>query len=59
MVGYIYRYTYWQIRVYLPVHLAANASEDSSSNRCGVDCTDRRVFSLGIEALWAPDSPAI
>ena len=58
MVGDIYRYTYWRIRVYLPVHLAAIASEDSYSNSCGVDCTDRRVCSLGKEALWALDSPA-
>ena len=29
MVGDIYRYTYRQIRVYLPVHLAAIASIDS------------------------------
>ena len=59
MVGDIYWYTYWRIRVYLPVHLAAIASKDSYSNSCGVDCTDRRVCSLGIEALWALDSPAI
>ena len=59
MVGDIYRYTYRQIRGYLPVHLAAIASKDSYSNSCGVDCTDRRVCSLGIEALWALDSPAI
>ena len=59
MVGDIYRYTYLQITVYLPVHLAAIASIDSYSNSCGVDCTDRRVYSLGKEALWALDSPAI
>ena len=59
MVGDIYRYTYRPIRVYLPVHLAAIASKASYSNSCGVDCTDRRVCSLGIEALWALDSPAI
>ena len=29
MVGDIYRYTYWQIRVYLPVHLAAIVSIDN------------------------------
>ena len=34
-VGDIYRYTYRQIRVYLPVHLAAII-------------TDRRVYSLGL-----------
>ena len=59
MVGDVYRYTCWRIRVYLPVHLAAIARKDSYSNNCGVDCTDRRVCSLGIEALWALDSPAI
>ena len=64
MVGYIYRYTYWQIRVYLPVHLAdlgAIASKDSysNSNSCRVDCADRCVCSLGIEALWALDFPVI
>ena len=42
------RYTYRQIRVYLPVHLAAIDSIDSYSNSCGVDCTDRRVHSLGL-----------
>ena len=59
MVGDIYRYTYWRIRVYLPVHLAAIASKDSYINSCGVDCTERHVCSLVIEALWALDSPAI
>ena len=59
MVDDVYRYTYWPIRVYLPVHLAAIASKDSYSNSYGVDCTDRRVCFLGIEALWALDSPAI
>ena len=49
-VGDIYRYTYWRIRAYLPVHLAAIASKDSCSNSCGVDCTDRGVCCLGIEA---------
>jgi len=53
MVGDVYRYTYWRIRVYLPVHLAATASKDSYNNSCGVDCTDRCVCSLGIEAPWA------
>ena len=57
MVGDVYQYTYWRIRVYLPVHLAAFASKYSNSNSCGVDCTDRHVCSLGIEALWALDSP--
>ena len=60
MVGDVYRYTYWRIRVYLPVHLlAAIASKDSYSNSCGLDFTDRRVCSLRIEALWALDSLAI
>ena len=59
MVGDVYRYTYWQIRVSLPVHLVAIASKDSYINSCGVDCTHRRVCSLGIEALWDLDSPAI
>ena len=63
MVGDVYWYTYWQINVYLPVHLAAIASKDSYSNSCGVDCTDRCVYSLGLLG-WvrpqhrAPDSPA-
>ena len=48
LVGDIYRYTYRQLRVYLPVHLAAIASIDSHSNSCGVDCTDRQVYSLGL-----------
>ena len=56
MVGDVYQYTYWRIRVYLPVHLAPIASKDSYSNSSGVDCTDRCVCSLGKEAL---DSPAI
>ena len=41
MVGDIYLYTYWRIRVYLPVHLAAIASKDSYSNSCGLDCVHR------------------
>ena len=45
MVGDVYR----RIRVHLPVHLAAIASIDSYSNSLGVDCTDRRVCSLGPE----------
>ena len=48
MVGDVYQYTYWRISVYLPVHLAPIASKDSYSNSCGVDCTDRRVYSLGL-----------
>ena len=59
MAGDVYWDMYRRIRVYLPVHLAAIASIDSYNNSCGVDCTDRRVCSLGIEALWALDSPAI
>ena len=53
MVGDVYQYTYWRIRLYLPVHLApiAIASKDSYSNSSGVDCTDRCVCSLGIEAV--------
>jgi len=54
MVGDIYRYTYRQIRVYLTVHLAAIASIDSYSNSCGVDCTDRRVYSLGLLGWVCP-----
>ena len=48
MVGDIYWYAYWQIIVYLPVHLASIASIDNYSNSCVVDCTDRRVYSLGL-----------
>ena len=29
-------------------HQAGIASIDSYSNSCGVDCTDRRVYSLGL-----------
>ena len=47
-VGDIYRYTYRQIRVHLQVHLAAIASIDSYINSCGFDCTNRRVYSLGL-----------
>ena len=54
MVGDIYRYTYRQIIVYLPVHLAAIASIDSYSNSCGVDCTDRRVYSLALLGWVCP-----
>ena len=43
MVGDVYWYTYRQKRVYLPLHLAAIASIDSYSNRCGVNCTDKHV----------------
>ena len=46
MVCNIYQYTFWRIRVYLPVNLAAIASINSYSNSCGVECTDRRVYSL-------------
>ena len=59
MVGDVYRYMYWRIRVYLRVHLATIANKNIYSNSCGVDCTDRLVCSLGKEALWALDSPAI
>ena len=59
MVGDVYRYTYWRIRVYLPVHLAAIASKDSYSNSCGVDCTDRRVCtSLAINIIVTLLGPA-
>ena len=56
MVGDIYRYTYQQIRAYLPVHLAAIASKDSFSNSCGVDCTDRHVCCLGLLGLGPNES---
>ena len=56
MVGDIYRYTYQQIRVYLQVHLAPIASIDSYSNSCGVDCTERRVYSLGLLGWVRPYS---
>ena len=34
---------------YLPIHLADVAS--SYTNSCGLDCTDRRVCSLGLLVL--------
>ena len=40
MVGDVYRYTYWRIRVYLPVHLAAIAT--------AVELT----VQIDVSALW-------
>ena len=54
MVDDVYQYMYLGIRVYLPVHLAAIACIDSYSNSCGVECTDRPVYSLGLLGWVCP-----
>ena len=47
MAGDIYRYTYWQIRVYLPVHLPAIAVKTATAT--AVELT----VQIDVSALWA------